>query len=205
MESVFRWINTHPDYLLIITSDHGSTFPLHCLLEIGGDTYLQESRFNMHGPKDGGNEAFFFTYNPKLEQRKNQKEWIMVGKLKNLTSGNEPVVDVSSSIALHVKGVSIPAESIGAAVPLTDDPIDAYKVHQLNLNQLTRLAKKRGISPPTAVTWDIKQGSPPSLLLQQMADTVASFSKPLAESKVFPFFDIMLFVPLMVVALVGFA
>lgn len=112
------------------------------------------------------------------------------------------LVDVCSSIAVHIKGVSIPAESIGAAVPLTDDLFDAYKVHQLNLHQLTRLAKKRGISPPSSVSWDLAQGTPPANVVQQMAKTVVAFSKPLAESKVFPLFDIMLFVPLMILGLV---
>ena len=70
-----------------------------------------ESRVNMHGPSDGGNEAFLFFYSPSLKPLPEQKQWI-------------EVVDACPTIAMYFKGISIPAESIGVAYPNSGDDLD---------------------------------------------------------------------------------
>lgn len=80
-----EWIDNNQEYLLILVSDHGV------------DQYGIEG-YRMHGLSSGGNEPFILFYNPRLES----KQEIRID-----------VVDVAPTIALFLRGVDIPSNSIG--------------------------------------------------------------------------------------------
>lgn len=64
--SVKDWVDSHPEYLLILLSDHG------------GD-WEDDEVLSTHGPSAGGNEAFITFYNPQIVPPPKQYQWIETG------------------------------------------------------------------------------------------------------------------------------
>eukprot|EP01103_Thecamoeba_quadrilineata_P002511 TRINITY_DN12460_c0_g1_i1.p1 TRINITY_DN12460_c0_g1~~TRINITY_DN12460_c0_g1_i1.p1 ORF type:complete len:968 (-),score=127.20 TRINITY_DN12460_c0_g1_i1:63-2966(-) len=80
------WIDQNPEYLFIVSSDHGVD-------------EMTAAGYRMHGESAQGNEGFFMFYNPRL-RTVSEKQRI-------------DIVDVCPTIAKYLKGVDIPANAIG--------------------------------------------------------------------------------------------
>jgi hypothetical protein len=86
MKKLKEWIDSNRDYVLILISDHGV------------DSY-GVAGYQMHGTSDDGNEGFILIYNPSIEPSN--------------TIIPIDVIDVCPTLALYLKGVDIPANSMG--------------------------------------------------------------------------------------------
>jgi len=118
MKSLKNWIDGNPDYVLILLSDHGVD-------EFGMAGYT------MHGESAKGNEGFILMYNPKF-----------VGK----NEINVDVVDVCPTLASHLVGVDIPANSMGISRAYlgTNTSRDNIFMLKRNLHQLKYSAQIKG-------------------------------------------------------------
>ena len=122
---VMEWIDDHPDYTLIVNSDHG------------GQGFYGEDDVNNHGLDIDGNEAILFIYTKELKEN-----------YDNLKSENAFItkLDPSSIISQILEDINIPLQSQGIAYPLGNDPLlrfSAYKSKEIQLiNQLNTYIKK---------------------------------------------------------------
>jgi len=106
------WIDKNPEYLLILSSDHGVDGPGNLL----------------HGHPMEGNDGYLMFYNPSLATRKMRKM---------------DVVDVAPTLTKYLKGVDIPASSVGMAMNYygNSQRETYWKVLTQNLKQLIKLAQ----------------------------------------------------------------
>jgi len=120
MAFIKNWIDTNPEYLLVIFSDHGGKL-------------LSETA--AHGSNNGGNEAFMIIYNPSLTPLPKEQQDIFIDQ-----------VDVCATVWQHFAGagVSLPIENIGKAYPTTTDPEKIYQILKLNADQLNRFGHHWG-------------------------------------------------------------
>ncbi|GAM23729.1 hypothetical protein SAMD00019534_069040 [Acytostelium subglobosum LB1] len=121
MAAVKQWVDQHPEYLLMIFSDHGGKTP--------NDT-------GAHGRNDQGNEAFTIIYNPHLVPLPADQQNKLIDQ-----------VDLCSTVTQYFmgSGASIPAENTGRLDPATTDMEHKRHLLSINLIQLIRLAKHLGI------------------------------------------------------------
>ncbi|EGG23346.1 hypothetical protein DFA_05478 [Cavenderia fasciculata] len=88
-----QWVDAHPDYVLIVNSDHGGS-------KTGG---VHEGE--LHGKKDEGNEGFMMIHSASSNFRRMMK------------SDEEPpwldTVDIAPTLSRYFKEVNIPVESLG--------------------------------------------------------------------------------------------
>ncbi|KAL9652332.1 hypothetical protein ABK040_011989 [Willaertia magna] len=112
------WIDENPDYLLILSSDHG------CDDVTNG--------YVLHGHSKNGNEGYVMLYNPKLKPYEQRLD----------------IVDVCPTVAKYLKGVDIPADNIGVTRTFYGDDKEGLKystyILKENLVQLTDTTKRRG-------------------------------------------------------------
>lgn len=85
LNTVKEWIDKNPDYLLILSSDHGC--------DDVSNGYV------LHGYSTNGNEGYIMFYNPALTKHQSRID----------------VVDVAPTIAKYLHKVDIPADNIGLA------------------------------------------------------------------------------------------
>jgi len=122
---VMEWIDEHPDYALIVNSDHG------------GQEFFGEDDINTHGLDKNGNEAILFIYTKELKDN-----------YDNLKYENKFIskLDPSSIISQILENINIPLQSQGIAYPIGNDPLlrfSAYKSKEIQLlNQLNTYIKK---------------------------------------------------------------
>ena len=112
---IMEWIDKHPDYALIVNSDHG------------GQKFYGEDDLNNHGFDIEGNEAILFIYTKEFRDNYDQL------KLDN-TFYNK--LDPSSIISQILENVNIPLQSEGIAYPIGNDPLlryTAYKSKEIQL------------------------------------------------------------------------
>jgi len=116
---VKAWVDEHPDYLLMVVSDHGA--------RTGEDKDTA-----MHGSMDGGNEPFAMFYHANLTPQ-DAGSWIHVS-------------DLAVTQTQYIRGVSIPFESYGVVAPVCRDcVVDTYKMVVRNALQLTQLCDTLGV------------------------------------------------------------
>lgn len=112
------WIDENPDYLLILSSDHG--------VDDVSNGYV------LHGYSRDDNEGYVMLYNPKLKPYKERLD----------------IVDVCATVAKYLKGVDIPADSAGVSRSYygSDQESLKYRSYILkeNLVQLTDTTSRRG-------------------------------------------------------------
>lgn len=94
VKSLLKWMDDHPEYVLIVLSDHG------------GGAYKGEDSVNLHGENTNGNQAFISFYNPKFSFATN-------GKMKEGEYAWLNTVDVCSTICMYWHNCSIPFENVG--------------------------------------------------------------------------------------------
>ena len=120
-----NWIDEHPDYALIVNSDHG------------GQRFYGEDDINNHGLDIDGNEAILFIYTKEFKDNYDKL------KLDNIFYTK---VDPSSIISQIMENVNIPLQSEGIAYPIANDPLlryTAYKSKEVQLiNQLNIYKQK---------------------------------------------------------------
>ena len=125
-ERVKAWVDEHPDYLLMVVSDHG-----------GRDKDGNTDR-TMHGGMDGGNEPFAMFYHANLTPQ-DAGSWIHVS-------------DLAVTQTQYIRGVSIPFESYGVVAPVCRHcVVDTYKMVVRNALQLTQLCDTLGVPYDTEV------------------------------------------------------
>ena len=105
IEKIIKWIDTHEDYALIITSDHG------------GQNFLGEDMIRNHGLDFPGNEAIFFIYTKELKEH--YDEFKMQKRYIHMTDVNE----ILSQILLNV---NIPINSKGFPINLFNDSVNSF-------------------------------------------------------------------------------
>ncbi|KAG9395235.1 hypothetical protein J8273_0455 [Carpediemonas membranifera] len=114
------WVDEHPEYLLVISSDHGVD-------EGPGGTII-------HGITKDGNSGYFIFYNPRLPTV--QEAWFDVS-------------DVAATVASFMANTSIPEASIGVPgqnFGKTPEGIMAqFKTYRLAARQMMDHAKVRGV------------------------------------------------------------
>ena len=123
-----KWIDAHPDYLLIISSDHG--------VDAHGD-----EGFVLHGRPKDGNEAFWLFYNPDLPT---VQEKILID-----------VVDAAALVSSFLRGADIPYNSLGHVRTQKlrcDDQSQLLKRLKQNFLQLAELADLQGLDRPDSAT-----------------------------------------------------
>ena len=122
---IMKWIDEHPDYALIVNSDHG------------GQRFYGEDDINNHGLDIDGNEAILFIYTKEFKDNYDKL------KLDNIFYTK---VDPSSIISQIMENVNIPLQSEGIAYPISNDPLlryTAYKSKEVQLiNQLNIYKQK---------------------------------------------------------------
>ena len=122
---IMKWIDEHPDYALIVNSDHG------------GQRFYGEDDINNHGLDIDGNEAILFIYTKEFKDNYDKL------KLDNIFYTK---VDPSSIISQIMENVNIPLQSEGLAYPIANDPLlryTAYKPKEVQLiNQLNIYKQK---------------------------------------------------------------
>ncbi|EFA83653.1 hypothetical protein PPL_02719 [Heterostelium album PN500] len=173
-----KWLADHPEYLLIVNSDHGGS-------KTGG-----QHEGELHGKKDGGNEGFIMFANQHIrpaDKRQNQNgpQWL-------------DTVDVAPTLVRYLKNVGIPLESLGkAAVPLLEQP--SYRTQYLDLLtnaiQIRQLCKLKGFpysesefERASSVGTDIENVDD-SILREQISILnrfIVSIKEPMVDFKKFP-------------------
>jgi len=122
---VMEWIDEHPDYALIVNSDHG------------GQGFYGEDDVNNHGLDIVGNEAIIFMYTKELRDNYDSL------KYENTFITQ---LDHSSIISQILEDINIPLQSQGIAYPIGNDSLlrfSAYKSKEIQLlNQLNTYIKK---------------------------------------------------------------
>ena len=122
---IMKWIDEHPDYALIVNSDHG------------GQKFYGEDDINNHGFDIEGNEAILFIYTKDFKDNYDKL------KLDNIFYNK---VDPSSIISQILENVNIPLQSEGISYPIGNDSLfryTAYKSKEVQLiNQLNTYIKK---------------------------------------------------------------
>ena len=122
---IMKWIDEHPDYALIVNSDHG------------GQKFYGEDDINNHGFDIEGNEAILFIYTKDFKDNYDKL------KLDNIFYNK---VDPSSIISQILENVNIPLQSEGLSYPIGNDSLfryTAYKSKEIQLiNQLNTFIKK---------------------------------------------------------------
>ena len=112
---IMEWIDKHPDYALIVNSDHG------------GQKFYGEDDLNNHGFDIEGNEAILFIYTKEFRDNYEQL------KLDN-TFYNK--LDPSSIICQILENVNIPLQSEGISYPIGNNSLlryIAYKSKEIQL------------------------------------------------------------------------
>ena len=122
---LMKWIDEHPDYALIVNSDHG------------GQKFYGEDDINNHGLDIEGNEAIIFIYTKEFKDNYNKL------KLDNIYYNK---LDPSSIISQIFENVNIPLQSSGISYPIGNDSLFryvAYKSKEVQLiNQLNTYKTK---------------------------------------------------------------
>ena len=122
---IMKWIDEHPDYALIVNSDHG------------GQKFYGEDDINNHGLNIEGNEAIIFIYTKEFKDNYDKL------KLDNIYYNK---LDPSSIISQIFENVNIPLQSSGISYPIGNDSLFryvAYKSKEVQLiNQLKTYIKK---------------------------------------------------------------
>jgi len=125
---VMEWIDEHPDYALIVNSDHG------------GQGFYGEDDVNNHGLDIVGNEAIIFMYTKELRDNYDSL------KYENTFITQ---LDHSSIISQILEDINIPLQSQGIAYPIGNDSLlrfSAYKSKEIQLlNQLNTYIKKYSV------------------------------------------------------------
>ena len=122
---IMKWIDEHPDYALIVNSDHG------------GQKFYGEDDINNHGLNIEGNEAIIFIYTKEFKDNYDKL------KLDNIYYNK---LDPSSIISQIFENVNIPLQSSGISYPIGNDSLFryvAYKSKEVQLiNQLNTYKTK---------------------------------------------------------------
>eukprot|EP00735_Rhodelphis_limneticus_P007452 TRINITY_DN1_c0_g1::TRINITY_DN1_c0_g1_i1::g.14809::m.14809 TRINITY_DN1_c0_g1::TRINITY_DN1_c0_g1_i1::g.14809 ORF type:complete len:967 (+),score=122.21 TRINITY_DN1_c0_g1_i1:298-3198(+) len=115
------WIDAHPDYLLIVSSDHGV------------DDFNEQGSRVTHGYSANSNEGYMMLYNPAFSGPH-------VDRIQ--------AMDVAPTISFYLHNVDIPYYSIGNShTYYGEGHSDVYlKIAKQNLFQLSNAAKARSIT-----------------------------------------------------------
>ena len=105
IEQIINWIDSHDDYALIITSDHG------------GQNFLGEDMIRNHGIDFPGNEAIFFIFTKELKEH--YDEFKMHKRYIHMTDVNE----ILNQILLNI---NIPINSKGFPINLFNDTLNSF-------------------------------------------------------------------------------
>ena len=115
---LMKWIDEHPDYALIVNSDHG------------GQKFYGEDDINNHGLDIDGNEAIIFIYTKEFKDNYNKL------KLDNIYYNK---LDPSSIISQIFENVNIPLQSAGISYPIGNDSLFRYVAYKSKEVQLINL------------------------------------------------------------------
>ena len=116
--NLMKWIDEHPDYALIVNSDHG------------GQHFYGEDIIRNHGEDFPGNEGIFFIYTKEFKD--NYDELKMKERYIN-------ILDESTLMSEILLNVNIPLESRGIPYPLINDENFIYSSLKRKEAQLIQL------------------------------------------------------------------
>ncbi len=167
VKNMKEFIDAHPDYLFIMSSDHGGS-------PTGG---VNEGQ--LHGIPDGGNEAWILFYNPKLQPLTEQRTWM-------------DTVDVAGTIAKYFVGANIPMESIGKIVSSNDDIAHTYKVVRSNAMQIKQLADLKEFPYDEQLFRSSVEDPDIPMAIDRMGQFILSIKEPLINYKKFPLKELIL-------------
>ena len=116
--NLMNWIDEHPDYALIINSDHG------------GQHFYGEDIIRNHGEDFPGNEGIFFIYTKDFKD-----------DYDNLKMNERyiSIIDESTLMSEILLNINIPLESKGIPYPLINDEIFTYSSLKRKELQLIKL------------------------------------------------------------------
>lgn len=118
---VAEWIDSNPEYALIISSDHG------------GQRYNGQDDICNHGCNEEGNEAILLVYTKELGMSYDVHQV----STKKINHNN-----VAPTVAQIIKGVNIPLEAQGIAYELSNDNILRYTAVKSKEIQLIQYIEK---------------------------------------------------------------
>ena len=115
------WIDSHDDYALIVSSDHG------------GQEFYGEDSLRNHGEDFPGNEAIFFIYTKELKNH--YDEFNMEERYIHITDENEIIAQI-------LLNINIPINSRGFPLRLFNNDINAFIALKMKEVQLIQLIEK---------------------------------------------------------------
>jgi hypothetical protein len=152
LNTVKEWIDKNPDYLLILSSDHGC--------DDVSNGYV------MHGYSTNGNEGYVMLYNPKLQPFRQRVD----------------VVDIAPTIAKYLSKVDIPSDNIGMVRTYFGPDAQSlnYQNNALkqNILQMVDTSIRRGVSVSKDTINNILKMKPDQAAVKGPAD----FNKQLIQT-----------------------
>ena len=121
IERIIEWIDTHEDYALIVTADHG------------GQEFYGEDSLRNHGEDNPGNEAIFFIYTKELKD--NYDELKKRERYIHMT-------DESTIIPQILLNISIPINSRGFPRSIINNDINTFISLKMKEIQLIKLIER---------------------------------------------------------------
>ena len=121
IERIMEWIDTHEDYALIVTADHG------------GQEFYGEDSLRNHGEDNPGNEAIFFIYTKEL---KDNYDELKMGERYIYMS------DESTIIPQILSNINIPIFSRGFPQQIIDNDINNFISLKMKEIQLIKLIQR---------------------------------------------------------------
>lgn len=103
ISKIMEWIDNNPEYVLIISSDHG------------GQAYLGEDNYCNHGCNHIGNEGVLFIYMKDFQDTKPISEF-----------QNIDIFEVTNIVSQLIENINIPLESSGKIKPFVQS---SFKYH----------------------------------------------------------------------------
>ncbi|KAL0210690.1 hypothetical protein RCL1_005126 [Eukaryota sp. TZLM3-RCL] len=127
-----EWLDRNPEYLLVISSDHG----------------VDEGKYAeiLHGYSENGNSGIFLLYNKYLNASTLQREPIECrGRYESCGERWIETVDMAAFLSPLLVNVDIPYSAVGVGQPLPENPKYKSKFYTQNLIQVLRAAKARNL------------------------------------------------------------
>ena len=171
LDSIAKWHKQHPEYLLLVSSDHG----------------LPDGGGRIHGAFDGGNEPFLAFFHPNLADCSDSGSWI-------------DQIDVAPTLAELWSGVNIPYFSAGMShLPLCQGVSKdvVFWSRMRNAMQLIALSKVMDVDLSLNPLMDIWQqygdkNEATDEMLEGLKAFILAVKMPILNRKVMPVFRMLL-------------
>ncbi|KAL0246057.1 hypothetical protein GEMRC1_007273 [Eukaryota sp. GEM-RC1] len=189
MRRVADWVRKNPEYILIISSDHG----------------IDQGRFSevLHGYSSNGNSGILLLWSPFLTADVLKRGSNCFGTLKTCGERWIETVDNSPTLAPLINSMEIPFASAGISLSLMNDTKYELKLKYQNLIQLYRIDRIRKLSSSgmrnqakeifeQSFNYLNDDVTPTREFINQMDAVIFSFSNELMTMSSFPWHSLLL-------------